>query len=246
MPKGTTVSAIFFLSVSTAFFAQAADPKEAYLQGVALAEEHNYEEAISHFKVALEAYPNNPDVLWNIGIAASQVSKPEDALQYWLRYRSAAPGDIQGIAKLIQTYQALGKKDARDRERANIIKFRSAAKDEKTRQLGRYCIEQLTDNGKTVFAFEPLESEWAIFYEFVVTDMHGRAYYRVSLGSYDATNAIARESGEITDGERVYHVDRYFGDAHETYAFFKAKHAPSYDQIRPTALKWIQEVNRGG
>lgn len=223
------------------------DPVAAFERGAALAGKHNYQDAIPYFEIALRADPENLSTLWNLGIASSEVSDHEQALSYWKRYAKVAPNDWRGVAKVIQTHQALGDLASRDRERKRLLKLRRTASDTETKNIERYCREQWSDDDKKVFVFEyfePLEAEWAVYYAFIVTDRNGREHYRLSLGSYEATNQLAREGGELAGGERVYHLDGYFGEKHKSYAFYKGIQPPSYDQIRPSALKIIKEINK--
>jgi len=61
----------------------------------------------------------------------------------------------------------------------------------------------------------------------------------ISLGSYAATNAFARQSGTLKRGQRLYHLDGYFeGGKHHTYRMFKA--APSYAEARSLAIQAIE------
>ena len=61
-------------------------------------------------------------------------------------------------------------------------------------------------------------------------DASGNETSFISFGSYHDTTAISRELGEIGKDARVYHVDRYTGGMHQTYAFFDEQ--PSYDTVR--------------
>ena len=199
---GIFVFGVFAFSAGAATHG-ALDPQAAFERGVALAGKHNYQDAIAYFEIALRADPENPSTLWNIGIDRGEVSDHDQALSYWNRYTKAAPGDWRGVAKLIQTYQALGDLASRDRERKRLLKLRNTASDTETRHIERYCREQWSDDDKKVFVFEyfePLKAEWAVYYAFIVTDINGREHYRISLGSYEATNQLAREGGHLADG----------------------------------------------
>ena len=69
-----------------------------------------------------------------------------------------------------------------------------------------------------------------MFYRFFVVESSGREDYFVSLGSYDDTTEIARELGEIRKDQRAYHVDKYDGNEHETFAHFNEQ--PAYESVR--------------
>ena len=118
------------------------DPVAAFERGAALVDKHNYREAIPYFEIALRANPEHLSTLWNLGIASVELSNHEQALSYWKRYSKAAPNDWRGVAKLIQTYQALGDLESRDRERKRLFKLRRTASDSETRNIQRYPREQ--------------------------------------------------------------------------------------------------------
>jgi len=63
--------------------------------------------------------------------------------------------------------------------------------------------------------------------------------FDISLGSYKLTDSIARESGYLKEGERLFHLDGYYaGGEHRTFAFFKNE--PEYDRVREKVVLILQ------
>lgn len=73
---------------------------------------------------------------------------------------------------------------------------------------------------------------------FSIVDKKGEEKSNISLGSYDVTTDMSRELGEIPKDQRMYHLDRYEGSLHKTYAFFKEK--PDYDRVRSMVVSILE------
>lgn len=80
------------------------------------------------------------------------------------------------------------------------------------------------------FEYYELTGDQALRYWFDVADLQEDTNFRISLGSYSATNEIARQTGMIDGDERLFHLDLYQGRKHETYGMFRGE--PSYAQTR--------------
>lgn len=213
--------------------AQGVAAEDAFRRGGDLSEAGRHADAIPCFLVAYRARPDNPAVLWNLGIASAEVGAPNEALKYWLAYKAVEPNDWRACAKLVQTYQTLGDRVARDRERDALLGiWRRAAAGSEVRRTEHYCREQMVLAGRKVLAFEVFEprADKAIFYFFVMLDAAGREESRISLGSYASTNRVAQEIGGLPKGKRLYHLDRYDRSGHATFAFLESR--PSYEEVR--------------
>ncbi len=216
-----------------AYAQETLSPQDAFKRGNELTATNRVQEAIPFYLIAYNAHPEDDAVVWNLGIASAQVGDNAQALKYWTQYQKLRPDDWHGHAKLIQTYQALGDADSRDRMRAALFELRRAApvgSDLASAEM--YCREQMEIAGKKVLAFEAFEpkGERMVFYKFVITKPDGTENFRLSLGSYDATNQIAWQVGSVPKDQRVYHLDQYQGPNHQTYGFFRSQ--PSYEVIR--------------
>ena len=100
-----------------------------------------------------------------------------------------------------------------------------------------YCREQFLSGPYLVMAFETFEpaGERRVFFTFYVSDSTGHELGHYSLGSYESTTRIARETGSIGRDERVYHLDWYGDGAHATLGFFRT--LISYENSREVVTK---------
>jgi tetratricopeptide (TPR) repeat protein len=219
-------------------------PEAAFDRAVKLMEAGRYAEAIPLLKEAQEAYPSNPNVLWNLGIASAEIGDHPLALATWKLYRNAKPDDWRARAKLIQSYQALGRTAERDQERAALIEFRKALPAKLAESMPSYCREQFNAGNRKVLAFELFEpkSPKRIYLRFSVLDESGKEEYFISLGSYDSTTDIARELGEIAKDARAFHLDRYDRVGHATFAHFN--NFPSYESVRAMVVDILDGKRR--
>jgi hypothetical protein len=106
------------------------------------------------------------------------------------------PEDWQIRAKLIQTYQSLGKLSERDAERGALFELRRHDANGGLAKEAIYCREQFEAGGETVMVFEyfELKGDRALRYVFsIVDESRNDEKYRLSLGSYQVTNAVWHE-----------------------------------------------------
>ena len=209
----------------------------------ALMETHKYAEALSRYKEALIIAPEESSLLFNGGLAAYQSKKFLTAVDLWLRLKKIDPSDWHSRAKLIQAYQALGKFSERDVERAELMVMWKSGNDLELAKQFEYCRDQFEVNKHKVMAFEhfELKGERALRYVFsIVNQKEDDEDFRISLGSYDFTNAVWRESANPTPiaGERLFHLDGYYKWGHATYEMYAPE--PSYDQVRAQVVKILE------
>jgi tetratricopeptide (TPR) repeat protein len=209
----------------------------------ALMAAHKYTAAVSRYKEALAIAPEEPSLLFNGGLAAFQSRDYSTAAELWLRLKKIDPSDWHSRAKLIQAYQALGKLSQRDVERTELIAMWKSGKDPELAQQHEYCREQFKVNKRKVMAFEhfELKGERALRYVFsIVNEKADDEDFRISLGSYDFTNAVWRETANPKPkaGERLFHLDGYYKWGHATYGMYAPE--PSYDQVRAQVIKILE------
>lgn len=148
---------------------------------------------------------------------------------------------------MIQSYQALGKSIERDAERAELIQLRQTGKSEELSNQLQYCREQFEVNGLKVMVFEhfELKGERALRYVFSVLNEGGTGEeYRISLGSYDFTNSVWRETTKPKpkEGERLFHLDGYYKWGHSTFGMFAPE--PSYEETRAKVVRILEGKNK--
>ncbi|MGD8912536.1 MAG: hypothetical protein PVI97_19655 [Candidatus Thiodiazotropha sp.] len=191
-----------------------------------------------------ELSPSEQEVLkiYNAAQTAQSAGKHEEALKGFLTVKKYYPDDWRTRAKIIQEYSALGKLNERDAEITALHAFRSELSKESQSELSLFVREQFIAGKRKLMALEyfALQGDRAIKYSFVVLDKTGkRQEFKITLGSYDTTTQVARETGSIGENERLFHLDGYFaGGEHRTYGFFKGE--PKYDDIRKMVVEILE------
>jgi tetratricopeptide (TPR) repeat protein len=216
------------------------DPKHAkatLMVGAMFADAGDDDAALEWFNRAAAIDERYAAAYGNIGQIHQNRGRHKEALAAFEKALSLAPADWRYRAKLIQLHQALGNADDRDRERKALVEMWH---DDKVDQP-LFCREQFDSAGRKVQAYEffELRGDRAVRYSFVVMKPGGKEpEYRITLGSYAATNEIARENGTIKKGERLFHLDGYFaGNEHKTFGMFKAE--PTYEATRVRVVEAI-------
>jgi len=201
---------LVMLLVAPAILPGEDDPAQLFGRAVRLAEEYRLEEAIELLEQVLETAPDHRDVLWNLGLWYAELDRHSKAVGVWKRYKQVNPNDWRARAKLVQSYQALGREKLRDEERAGLIDWYVDPRDRARPEQDLFCREQFRLGDRRVMAFEFFSpsGENRVFLRFSVLDAEGLETDWYSLGSYDLTNEIAQATGEIGEGAEVYHLDR--------------------------------------
>lgn len=224
--------------------AQMAEAEKTFNTANEFQEQRKFHEALTHYKRALAILPNEPAILFNGGMAAFATKNYSDAADMWKKLKTVDPTDWHARAKLIQVYQALNKTAERDAERTELFAMWKKGEPAELKKEFEYCRDQFEVNGKQVMAFEhfELKGERALRYVFSILDETGEAEeFRISLGSYDFTNAVWREqrNPKPKKDERLFHLDGYFkGGGHVTYDMYFPE--PTYDQVRVTVVQILE------
>jgi tetratricopeptide (TPR) repeat protein len=207
---------------------------------IAAAEAGRLEDAIQAMERVRVVVPNDSTVLWNLGLWYAELQDHESALDMWEQCRKVDSGDWQVRAKLIQTFQALGQIERRDREREALLSWYELADDEQRQTIDLFCREQFTVGDTEVMAFEYFEpsGDRRVYFRFTILDAEGKEDHRFSLGSYDTTNLIAHQTGQIEEDERLYHLDRYDSSSHATLGFYSER--PDYEAVRESVVQAIR------
>ena len=210
-----------------------------------LMEQHKPGEALVHYKKALTLAPNEPAILFNGGMAAFATKDYVLAADLWKQLKALEPLDWHTRAKLVQTYQALGKTAERDSERGELFEMRKSGRSAELQKESEYCRDQFEVNGQKIMAFEhfELKGDRALRYVFsVVNKTEDGEEFRISLGSYEVTNSIWRETRNPRPkpDERLFHLDGYFQNgAHATFGMYFPE--PSYDDVRAIVIKILEK-----
>ncbi|QQS42884.1 MAG: tetratricopeptide repeat protein [Acidobacteriota bacterium] len=216
----------------------------AFEKGNDLMEARKYAEALEQYEIALKIVPEEAAILFNAGMAAFATKKYESAETHWSVLKKIDPSDWHVRAKLIQTYQALGELEERDKERTELFEMKRTGKNAELNEQIEYCRDQFEAGGKKVMAFElfELKGSRALRYVFSIMNEAGDGEeFRISLGSYDLTNSVWRATTKPTpkEDERLFHLDGYFPSSHATYGMFFPE--PSYDDVRTMVINILEK-----
>ena len=250
---GKVAFALVLFAVSVSFAQTGRDYTDAEARRVGalfdagndLMERQKFAEALAKYKEALGVIPDSIGPLYNGGLAAFQLKDYEQALAMWKRVKELDADDWQTRTKIIQTYQSLGRLADRDRERAELYALRAKGSIEGLKNAEFYTREQTEMAGRRVMVFEHFELKGprALRYAFYVLDAQGEAEFRISLGSYETTNAIWREVEKRKPEERLFHLDGYFKNgSHATYGMYVKE--PTYDETREIVRKILEKEQK--
>ncbi len=207
------------------------------LAGSLEADQGKFEDALEYFVRASALDPQDIDLHYNCGQMSQNLDKPRDALKSFEAVAKLAPDDWRTQAKIVQCSESIGEKSKRDKARECLQKLKRSNKIDKE----LFVRDQFKVAGKFVMALEyfELKGDEAVRYSFNVVNKSGeKPSFRISLGSYDVTNEHAHAAGEIGQDERLFHLDRYEGQAHQTFSFFHNE--PSYEMVKKMVVEILE------
>ena len=205
-----------------------------------LIREGRHAELLQAFQEMLEATPDDPGLLYNIGLSAYRSGQFVEAANYLNRLKALAPQDFRVRAKLVQVYEALQDLSERETERDELLVLYNKQKADPN-MPANYCRDQFTVGNWAVQAFENFEfgGDMAVRYIFYVFRAgEERPAYSISLGSYATTNQYMRERGTLQPDERVFHLDEYRAGGHRSLQFYKNE--PPYNAVKSA----VQDILR--
>ena len=219
----------------------------AFQKANELLEKDKPREALVFYTEALRILPKDPSILFNAGMAAYSAEEYETALGYWKQLKAVDPEDWRGRTKLIQVYHALKRDADINRERDELFAFRKSGKVAELSEEDFYTREQFRVGKYRVMVFEhfELKGKRALRYAFMINRPDGTNEFKISLGSYDLTNSIWRETTKPTpkEGQRLFHLDAYFdGGGHATYGMYPEE--PTYAQTREKVVRILEAQDK--
>lgn len=114
-------------------------------QGHSAAWDQNWSEAVNHYRVALEQFPEDPMALISIGLALLEMQDFEGALMHYQKVSSISPNDPVPYEKIAYIYESMGRiKDA--------VKIGMQAAE---MQLRSKDVEKSIESWQHVIALEP-------------------------------------------------------------------------------------------
>jgi len=190
------------------------------------------------FKRSSDLEPLAANPAFNCGQAYQNLQMHKEALTYFQRAAKSEPDDRRACSKVIQTFEALGQKKERDRERERMLTLKKAGKVHEE----HYCRDQFMVGGDRVLVLEyfELRGDRAVRYSFLIrNNKSDEPIWKISLGSYDYLTEFSRAQGEIGKEQRIFHLDDYPRDGgHATIRMFKSE--PSYDETKALVLDYLK------
>ena len=195
------------------------------------------ERAIPLLEKAVALDPKYANGWRNLGQIHQTAGRPAESNRAFAKLLAVTPGDAPALAKLVQNYTALKDGKAADAAREKLFALSKAGKVPQP----FYCREQFKFHDSPVMVFEYFEltGDRALRYSFRVLDESGRKTERtISLGSYDVTTEMARETGQIPKDARMFHLDSYEPGGHSTFGMYDKE--PTYDQVRTSVVAILE------
>ena len=216
--------------------AMALAPKRAdgpFRAGLLLVEMGKKDQAIEMFAQATRADPTQSAPFYNLGHLLHDKGRLAEAARAFRNMLKIKPESWRAIVKLVQVHQALGQLKQRDATREELLKLRRSGKSASLKSASMYARDMFKVGKKDLSAYEHFEltGAMAVRYTFyVIKPGTDTMDYKITLGSYEMTNAVLRAQGRLKKGQRVFHLDMYRGGGHGLYRMFMSE--PSYDEVK--------------
>ncbi|MEW6278131.1 MAG: tetratricopeptide repeat protein [Candidatus Eremiobacterota bacterium] len=134
-------------------------------QGNSRMDARDYAGALKFYEQARKLEPDNPAILYNLGLAANFCGRHPAAVDALERYRVLEPGNYLGLTKLIQALEGAGR--AREAE-ARVAELRGWWKSGRTPELS-------TERSFVREQF-PVGKHWVVVFEFFEPDFKAREH----------------------------------------------------------------------
>ena len=207
-----------------------------------LMREGRHAELFQALLAGLEITPDDPSLLYNIGLSAYLSGQFAEAARYWKQLKALTPQDLQVRAKLVQVYERLRNLSDRDAERDELLALHSQQEAGPNRPTN-YCRDQFAVGDWAVRAYENFEfaGDLAVRYVFYIFRAgEQQPEFTISLGSYAATSEYMRQRGTLQPDERAFHLDEYRPGAHRSLGFFETE--PSYDVVKSAVQDHLRQT----
>ncbi len=206
--------------------------------GLVLYKTGKKDDALKYFKRAKQLRPDFELATYFSGLIYQEQKKYDQALAQFGALLAFDPANHLALAHQIQVYEAQADLEKREAARRSIYQLWKSGKSGRLSKTGFYQRDRFATDKHYVEAFEhfELKGKMALKYVYMVFEPKTRKHlFRISLGSYESTNAMLRARTEKGKKEvRLYHLDGYFTWGHATYGFFEGE--PSYDKIKQKVI----------
>ena len=181
--------------------------------------------AAERMQLTFDRHPESPLLASLVGEMRLRADQKDLAVDAFARGYDAAPAEWELLARQVQPLAELGRDDEAQAAVDELARRHEAGEID----APYFLRERLTmhDTPVDVLHHPSLTGPRAVRYTFVLPGPDGGPTGRYSLGSYDLTNDMLREAGELPEGTRLWHLDYYGpGGLHETHGFYEGE--PSY------------------
>lgn len=229
---------IFLLASASAAAADTADDR-----AMALLQDGKRQEALAAFEAIIAARPANPvAALFFAGRIDIEDGNWRAAMPLLQRLVKLRPGSFPAWELMIQTYQAAGETENRDRAIQSLYDAWHSALDPATQMRISFTRDRIAGPNHTVVAVETLEpgGDDIVRFLFQPVDNDGPAAHLILLRSDTTTNARWRENGMVPQDTIVFHLDtiEQLPDGRtsdRSYAFYLTP--PGYDDVRAKVVQ---------
>ncbi len=217
-------------------------PEANFETAIIISNQGERKQALTHFRIAHEEAPDKPFYIWNLAQCLQLLGQTEEALELFLAFDQEKSKDWRTYQKIIQSAENLGKKKLRYEWIKKIVSLKDSGNAPELAKQGFFIRDQFTIGEYLIFGMEyfKLTGDRAVKYSFQCENKAAaEKEIRISLGSYDITNKMAHELGEVAEGTRRFHLDGYTENAHFTFDFFNGN--PGYDRVKVLVIDVLEE-----
>lgn len=193
----------------------AAEPPADGSTAAELAQAGKYAEALDAYEARLKEEPENIVLLYNAGLMGYLAEAYEQSAKHWLAMEKlVGDDDPQLKEKLIQVLTKLGKDDEAEDRVDKLHELRKNTKNKAFRDKPHFCRDQFVINGTRhmVFQFFDFPDAEEVLFKAYELDDRGDIASTLNFWSSAMTNKIAKQVGELEEGQRLYHIDHYKED----------------------------------
>lgn len=235
LPKSTLAVVLVVLSISQACIAQPPDKAaELYNSG-------DYAGALLLMKARLKQNPSGHNNRYMVAQTLFLLGEYEDALREWLEVeRATKDTDLTLKEKLIQTYEQLDNAEEVEARVKALLDLRAKTEDDEYKNKKFFCRDQFSvDNVKFMsfhyFDFPKVETCYAIFR----LDEEGEVASKFKFWSCKETNIVAKALDDMTEDQRLYHIDEYVD--RDKYNYLHTKQKLTYRQFKDRVLEKMKK-----
>jgi tetratricopeptide (TPR) repeat protein len=194
------------------------------------------DEALEKAKAIVSVYPDSVHANVLAGAVLLQLSRPADAVSYFLKVVASQPDDAHSHSLLLEAYAESGDRPHRDEQRAILRRFHADGKHPAFAQLHGIMIERIPVGNESVAAIEYFAPEGPhhFSYRFDVYDTSDKMIEFIALAAEDSDQPL--RSGDARPTRR-HALSLYTQDQQTLLGFIDG--TPSYDDLRARVVRTL-------